>query len=111
MTLRNPTLLALALGAALAACDSTTKSETPAAPPADQPTATEPGATEVPDGPAVTPPAATNALAKFERGTDADIEKWKDHMGDVPFLIGSERGLVAAKATGRPLLFFYTATW
>jgi hypothetical protein len=55
--------------------------------------------------------AAKPAAAKVERGTEAELEKWGDHMGDVPFVVGSRRGLEAAKVTGKPLMIFYTATW
>jgi hypothetical protein len=36
---------------------------------------------------------------------------WKDHMGDIPFLVGREAGLREVEFTGKPILFFYTATW
>ena len=36
---------------------------------------------------------------------------WKDHMGDIPFVVGREAGMKEVAFTGKPILFFYTATW
>lgn len=40
-----------------------------------------------------------------------DRAKWGDHMGDLPFVVGSEAGAKAAAAAGRTPLYFFTATW
>ncbi len=48
------------------------------------------------------PAAAAPAAAK---------SKWSDHMGDVPFVVGYEAGTKAAAESGRPPLYFFTATW
>ncbi len=36
---------------------------------------------------------------------------WTDHMGDIPFILGRQAGLKEAEFTGRPIFYFYTATW
>ena len=53
------------------------------------------------DGPEVAVPAADAA----ERA------KWGGHMGDLPFGVGYEKGMKAAETSGRPPLYFFTATW
>jgi hypothetical protein len=50
------------------------------------------------DGPEVAAPAAAKS-------------KWADHTGDVPFVVGYEAGTKAAAESGRPPLYFFTATW
>jgi hypothetical protein len=40
-----------------------------------------------------------------------DRAKWKDHMGDVPFVLGSEDGMKEVTKTGKPPLFFFTADY
>ena len=45
-------------------------------------------------------------------GSKDDGEKdWTSHKGDIPFIIGREKGMKEAEFTGKPILFFYTATW
>ena len=53
------------------------------------------------DGPEVAVPAAD----------PAERAKWGDHMGDLPFVVGYEKGMKAAATSGRPPLYFFTATW
>jgi hypothetical protein len=53
------------------------------------------------DGPEVTAPAADAA----------DRAKWGDHMGDLPFVVGYEKGMKQAAASGRQPMYFFTATW
>ncbi len=36
---------------------------------------------------------------------------WADHMGNIPFIIGREAGMKEVEFSGKPVLFFYTATW
>jgi hypothetical protein len=43
--------------------------------------------------------------------SEADRAKWGDHMGDLPFVVGSEAGRKAAAAAGKTPLYFFTATW
>lgn len=116
------TLLVLTLAAALAACGSNERPDAAeaaaATPAADTPTAETPDvpAAAEPETPTVEEPKAPEVekpapAAKVDRGTEAELEKWASHMGDVPFVVGSRRGIVAAKASGKPLMFFYTATW
>jgi hypothetical protein len=50
-------------------------------------------------------PAAPPASA------DAEREKWAEHMGDLPFVIGYEKGMKEVEFTGRPPMYFFTATW
>jgi len=36
---------------------------------------------------------------------------WSKHKGDIPFIVGREAGMKEAEFTGKPVMFFYTATW
>lgn len=36
---------------------------------------------------------------------------WSDHMGNIPFIVGPERGHKEAEFTGKPILYFFTTTW
>lgn len=36
---------------------------------------------------------------------------WTSHKGNIPFIIGREAGMKEAEFTGKPIFFFYTATW
>lgn len=49
--------------------------------------------------------AATPAAGKTPE------KDWSDHKGDIPFIVGRERGMKEVAFTGKPVLFFYTATW
>ena len=42
---------------------------------------------------------------------DAEREKWAEHMGDVPFVIGFEKGMKDVEFTGKPPLVFFTADY
>lgn len=37
--------------------------------------------------------------------------KWAEHMGDLPFVIGYAKGMKAVENTGKPPMYFFTATW
>ena len=37
--------------------------------------------------------------------------KWADHKGDIPFVVGQAAGMRQAEASGRPPMYFFTATW
>lgn len=41
----------------------------------------------------------------------AEREKWGEHMGDLPFIVGYEKGMKEVEFTGRPPMYFFTATW
>lgn len=43
--------------------------------------------------------------------TPEEMEKWGEHMGDLPFIVGQEAGLKDVEFTGRPPMYFFTATW
>ena len=46
------------------------------------------------------------------KSTPAPAEKdWSRHKGDIPFIVGREAGMKEVEFTGKPILFFYTATW
>ena len=32
-------------------------------------------------------------------------------MGNIPFIVGPERGHKEAEFTGKPILYFFTTTW
>jgi len=50
--------------------------------------------------------AAPPAPADETKGKD-----WSEHTGNIPFLVGSAKGLKEAEFTGKPILYFFTATW
>ena len=37
--------------------------------------------------------------------------KWEEHMGDLPFIIGYEKGMKQVELTGKPPMYFFTTTW
>ncbi len=41
----------------------------------------------------------------------AEHDKWAEHMGDLPFVIGYAKGMKEVEFTGRPPMYFFTATW
>ncbi len=41
----------------------------------------------------------------------AEKEKWGEHMGDLPFIVGYEKGMKEVEFTGKPPMYFFTATW
>ncbi len=47
----------------------------------------------------------------WSTSTDANMAKWNDHTGDMTFVVGYEKGLEQAKATGKPMFLFFTTTW
>jgi hypothetical protein len=38
-------------------------------------------------------------------------EKWAEHMGDLPFVVGYANGMKEVEFTGKPPMLFFTATW
>ena len=42
---------------------------------------------------------------------DAERAKWGEHMGDLPFIVGYEKGMKEVEFTGRPPMYFFTTTW
>ena len=45
------------------------------------------------------------------RAAKDEAKDWSKHTGDIPFIIGREAGMKEVEFTGKPILFFYTATW
>ncbi len=41
----------------------------------------------------------------------AEREKWGEHMGDLPFIVGYAKGMKEVEFTGRPPMYFFTTTW
>lgn len=54
--------------------------------------------------------AASLALPACRPAFDAP-GAWTSHKGKVPFVVGWEKGLAAATASGKPLAIFLTADW
>ena len=49
-------------------------------------------------------------------GQDAETKdgtkgKWDEHTGNLPFVIGYEKGMTEVKLTGKPPMYFFTTTW
>ncbi len=58
--------------------------------------------------------AAAVALAAFTvpaPAQESGAKDWKDHVGDIPFIVGREEGMKEVEFTGKPILYFYTTTW
>ncbi len=50
--------------------------------------------------------------AEVATGLPAGVdEKWAAYFENIPFVFGSEAGVAAAEKSGKPIMFFYTATW
>ena len=49
--------------------------------------------------------------AAQEKVPAAPAKDWKDHMGNIPFIVGREAGRKEVAFTGKPIMYFYTATW
>ena len=47
--------------------------------------------------------------ALASRSPAGDDAGWKDHMGDIPFIVGRDAGEKEREFTGKPSLVFYTA--
>jgi|SoiMethySBSTD1v2_1073268.scaffolds.fasta_scaffold4749881_1 hypothetical protein len=43
--------------------------------------------------------------------SEAEKQKWGEHMGDLPFIVGYEKGMKEVEFTGKPPMYFFTATW
>jgi hypothetical protein len=41
---------------------------------------------------------------------EAEKAKWGEHMGDVPFIVGYEKGMKEVEFTGKPPMWFFTGT-
>jgi cytochrome oxidase Cu insertion factor (SCO1/SenC/PrrC family) len=55
---------------------------------------------------------ASSLTLADESAKDAEAkDKWASHKGDLPFIVGSKTGLEEAKFTGKPPMYFFTATW
>lgn len=56
--------------------------------------------------------AMAPGIADAQQGAARSSKKnWAPHMGDVPFVVGFEKGVAEAKFTGRPMMVFFTTTW
>jgi hypothetical protein len=55
--------------------------------------------------------AATSAEPATSSARTPPDPKWKDHVGDIPFVVGQEAGMRLASASGRTPMYFFTATW
>jgi hypothetical protein len=55
--------------------------------------------------------AAPASAGDSSAPTKQEKEKWAEHMGDVPFVIGYAKGMKQVENTGRPPMYFFTATW
>ena len=43
--------------------------------------------------------------------SEEEKQKWGEHMGDLPFIVGYEKGMKEVEYTGKPPMYFFTATW
>ncbi len=56
-------------------------------------------------------PFAAPASAEDPPAADAERTKWAEHMGDLPFVIGFDKGMKEVEFTGRPPIVFFTADY
>lgn len=62
--------------------------------------------------PAATTTVPTATQKQSEVGTPPPLpSKWSSHARGLPFVLGFHKGLARSKATGKPVMFFVTATW
>ncbi len=52
-----------------------------------------------------------SGVALLATAEETGPDKWADHKGDLPFIVGSEKGNQEAKFTGKPPMYFFTTTW
>ena len=59
------------------------------------------------------PPAAGGDTAKAaeQKAAEPTGKDWSEHTGDLPFIVGYEKGMQEVGFTGRPPMYFFTATW
>ncbi len=58
--------------------------------------------------------ASLESARAGDEKADADKalrEKWAEHTGDLPFVFGYANGMKEVEFTGRPPMYFFTATW
>ncbi len=60
---------------------------------------------------AALPASAQDRGATARPPRAAAPKDWRKHTGNIPFIIGREQGMKEVEFTGKPILFFYTATW
>ena len=56
-------------------------------------------------------PAAADDPPAPANPANAEREKWGEHWGDLPFIVGYEKGMKEVEFTGRPPMYFFTTTW
>ena len=54
---------------------------------------------------------AMPAAAQEKAPAAPAAKNWTDHMGNIPFIVGRAAGLKEVEFTGKPIMYFYTATW
>jgi hypothetical protein len=42
---------------------------------------------------------------------EAGEKDWADHKGDLPFIVGYEKGMKEVEFSGKPPMYFFTTTW
>lgn len=54
-------------------------------------------------------------VAAFAVADETEAEKpgkdWSDHMGELPFIVGHDKGMAEVEFSGKPPMFFFTTTW
>jgi ABC-type sugar transport system substrate-binding protein len=54
---------------------------------------------------------AAAAPGRAVAADEAERAKWGEHWGDLPFVVGYEKGMKEVEFTGRPPMYFFTTTW
>lgn len=54
---------------------------------------------------------ALAALVAVAAHAEEGADKWADHKGNLPFVVGYAAGLEQVELTGRPPMYFFTTTW
>jgi hypothetical protein len=56
-------------------------------------------------------PCADSTARADETQAEETKDKWAEHRGDLPFVVGYEKGMAQVKMTGKPPMYFFTTTW
>jgi hypothetical protein len=55
--------------------------------------------------------AVLSAPSSAPAADSPEKEKWAEHTGDLPFVFGYANGMKEVEFTGKPPMYFFTATW
>ncbi len=90
----------------------------PTVSPALPPSGSQPAGAVAPDSrtptdetPADVEPAADETATDDTAAEETPEGKFASYMEKIPYVVGADKGLAIAAKSGKPVMFFYTATW